>query len=97
MKVDFIPEAKDELLEAKAWYRARNKVAAKRFAIEFYKAIGLISRFPNSGPVHLYSTRHVLVHDFPYHAIYIVEKKRLVIIAVAHASRDPAYWSSRLQ
>lgn len=33
---------------------------------------------------------------FPFHVIYRAEQKQIVVLAVAHQRRQPAYWSKRL-
>jgi hypothetical protein len=40
-------------------------------------------------------TRHVPLHTFPHSAVYVTEP-RVVVIAVAHGSREPEYWIDRL-
>lgn len=40
--------------------------------------------------------RRCLAHVFPYGVLYTTERDFILIIAVAHASRRPGYWQSRL-
>jgi plasmid stabilization system protein ParE len=40
--------------------------------------------------------RRLLVPRFPYGLLYRVEDERIFIVAVAHFSRRPGYWRSRI-
>jgi plasmid stabilization system protein ParE len=33
---------------------------------------------------------------FPFHVIYRAEQNKIIVLAVAHQRRQPAYWSGRL-
>ncbi len=33
---------------------------------------------------------------FPFHVIYRTEKNQIIVLAIAHQRRQPAYWSNRL-
>jgi len=33
---------------------------------------------------------------FPFHVIYRAEQNQIIVLAVAHQRRQPAYWSKRL-
>ena len=41
--------------------------------------------------------RHYLAHKFPYAILYTIEVDSIVIVAVAHGSREPGYWKHRLK
>jgi len=40
--------------------------------------------------------RRALVPRFPYIVVFEAREEEIVIVAVAHASRDPGYWEHRL-
>ena len=40
--------------------------------------------------------RRCLVRVFPYGVLYTIEPDFILIIAVAHAKREPGYWGHRL-
>ncbi len=42
-----------------------------------------------------YEIREAIVSRFPYCVYYRVKRKRILITAVFHTSRDPAVWQSR--
>ncbi len=41
--------------------------------------------------------RRILLDDFPYAAIFVILPTELVLVAVAHTSREPLYWIDRLK
>ena len=41
--------------------------------------------------------RRVLTRVFPYGILYAIDQDYVVIVAVAHCSRKPDYWKSRLE
>jgi plasmid stabilization system protein ParE len=43
IKVEFHPEAEQDLSEAKSWYRERSKLAARAFATEFAYSVRQIA------------------------------------------------------
>ena len=40
--------------------------------------------------------RRCLTRDFPYGILYTIEPDYVLIVAVAHCSREPEYWKHRL-
>jgi plasmid stabilization system protein ParE len=89
----------DALVETRAirrWYRERNKGTAVDFQREYVQARRLIEMWPDAGADLGDGVRRVLLHSFPYGVIYEVRDRVVVIIAVAHTSRDPRYWLGRL-
>lgn len=40
--------------------------------------------------------RRALVPGFPYWLVFLVLDQRLLIVALAHQSREPTFWVSRL-
>jgi plasmid stabilization system protein ParE len=96
MKVRFHPEARVELREGKAFYRERSPLAAVAFAHQIDAAIVRIAEAPLRYPVGEHGTReHVLPSHFPYTLVYRVSDTAIVIVAVAHQSREPRYWRER--
>jgi plasmid stabilization system protein ParE len=51
--------------------------------------------WPEAGTDFGDGVRRVMLHSFPYGVIYEVRDRVVVIIAVAHTSRDPRYWLGR--
>jgi hypothetical protein len=38
----------------------------------------------------------MLLHRFPFSVIYSVEADMILVVAIAHHGRRPAYWQSRV-
>jgi len=96
MRVKFHPEARIDLTEGKTFYRRRSPLAAVAFAHQIDAAIARIAEAPLRYPLGEHGTReHVLPSRFPYTVVYRVQQDCVVIVAVAHQSREPGYWHRR--
>jgi plasmid stabilization system protein ParE len=42
-----------------------------------------------------HGTRRLVLQRFPYNVFYRVGAEAIVIVAVAHQKRRPAYWAAR--
>jgi len=90
------PEAIAEGKEAWEWYEERNAAAAEGFIQELDRALGRISEAPHRWPPHEHGTRSFLLRRFPFSVIYRESKGSVEIIAIAHGSRKPGYWTERI-
>jgi len=87
--------AEEEFSECLSWYAERSMQAAADFDREFDAALATISsnpeRFPNC------DTRHqfYLMRIFPIQIIFRHLDTEIHIVAVAHTSRKPKYWTGR--
>ena len=96
MRVKFHPEARAELREAKQWYRDRSPLAAIAFAQMIDEAVLAIVESPHRFPLAEFDTReYVFPRRFPYTVVYRVRTSDIVIVAIAHQSREPGYWHRR--
>lgn len=96
MRVKLHPEARIDLKESKAFYRRRSPLAAVAFAQEIDAALSRIAESPWRYPAGDYGTREfVLPWRFPYTIVYRIQENLIVIIAVAHQSKEPGYWQHR--
>jgi toxin ParE1/3/4 len=92
------PEARAEYQAAVAWYLARSRDAARGLVNVVDEGIHSIRERPlaspmwRGGPVH----RRVL-RRFPYSLFFVVHDETTVILAVAHHSRRPGYWTHRTE
>lgn len=55
----------------------------------------MTERIRGGGPAADGLTRRVLVPGFPYQVLYRMRLDEIVIVAVAHLKRRPAYWRGR--
>ena len=68
-----------------------------RFAAAIEEATTRTVTFPLTGSPASKNTRRVFVKDFPFAGVYRPDANGIVIFAVAHHSRRPKYWQSRVQ
>ena len=89
------PEAEYELTEALQWYEKQ----VDGLGFEFLSAVDAcfqsIIRRPLSYPSVHSSVRRALLRRFPYEILFIVRARRIVVLAVFHAKRDPKRWVGR--
>lgn len=96
MTFTFHPDAEAELDQAVAYYEAKQIGLGLTLADEVYVTIARICDYPNSGAPFSKNTRRCLTKRFPYRIIYQIQADTVRIIAVAHLSRRPGYWESRI-
>ena len=94
----FHREARAEYRAALAWYATRSIDAADGFADVIADSICGIRELPDAWPRWLgkADVRARVVRRYPYSIMYVVRDQRIVIIAIAHQSRRPGYWLSRI-
>jgi len=96
MRVKLHPEARVDLKESKAFYRRRSPLAAVAFAHEIDAAFSRITEAPWRYPAGDHGTREfVLPWRFPYTVVYRIQQTSIVIVAIAHQSKEPGYWHHR--
>ncbi|NQU24030.1 MAG: type II toxin-antitoxin system RelE/ParE family toxin [Candidatus Nealsonbacteria bacterium] len=87
--------AERDFTEALRWYAERSQRAAEGFEAEFDRTLASIGadpqRFPHCDDRH----RYCLMRRYPFQVIYREQADQAVIIAVAHAKREPGFWSDR--
>ena len=89
--------AASEYLKARRWYaREGGERLAERFRHAVDEAVDRIARNPEAGAIFRKSYRWVRLHRFPYLLYYqLLDDTRVMVLAVAHAARRPAYWLRR--
>ena len=96
MRVKLHPEARADLREGKAFYWRHSPLAAIAFAQHIDVALSRIAEAPLRYPEGEYGTReHVLPSRFPYTIVYRIREGVILVVAVAHHSREPQYWRDR--
>jgi hypothetical protein len=97
MIVEFLPEAKSELLDAVAYYEGELNGLGQRLWDEVDEHIAWIGanhevpRLRNGG------YRRVNLRIFPYFISYVVRDTVIWITAIAHGHSLPEYWIDRPQ
>jgi toxin ParE1/3/4 len=90
-------EAEEEFAAAADWYEQRAEGLGFRFAQEVLETCERISESPTA-----FSTwenrptmRKGVLRRFPYVIVYEERQDRLNLLAIAHTSRRPGYWTAR--
>lgn len=91
------PDAQREYQAAIAWYQQRNQPAARRFVAEVDRAIAAIAAQPDRFGWYDDEFREAGLRRYPYTIVYRVgQSGDVLVVAVAHASREPGYWQGRV-
>ncbi len=96
MQFKFHPEALEEYREAARYYAERQTELDLRYVEAVENAITRILAAPERWPYIEDDIRRCLTRIFPYGIIYTVESEYVLIVAVAHCSREPFYWKGRI-
>ena len=96
MNYEFHPEAELEFIESAAWYESEVPGLGLDFAEEVERVIELLLENPDLGAAVDGDTRHFVLRRFPFSVIYAVVGELIYVLAVAHGSRGPLYWRSRV-
>jgi len=81
--------------ESLTWYAERSIDVANDFDAEFDRALSQIVSDPERFPLCDSRHRYFLLRRFPFRIIYRIVRGDIVVIAVAHGSRSPDYWTDR--
>jgi toxin ParE1/3/4 len=95
--IEFHDEAAAEYDAAFDWYLDRSPEAAHNFDAEVERGLTQIVQAPQRWSPGAFNSRRYLLRHFPFILIYRELKPgNLQIVAIAHTSRRPGYWSQRL-
>ena len=88
-------EAGDDLRSTFAWYENQEK----GLGVEFLRCVDAsmfsISRSPKIFPSLYKGMRRALIRRFPYGIFFILEERRIVVLAVLHVKRHPLRWQKK--
>ena len=90
-------EAEQELWDAVVYYEERCPGLGLDFEHAVRASVEQLRRFPEQCPPQHDGTRRFLTRRFPYLIVYLLHNDTLWILAVAHCSREPGYWITRLE
>jgi plasmid stabilization system protein ParE len=96
VKLRFLILAQRELDDAVAWYNEQAAGSGQEFLDELDRVVRRAVTFPMSCPEIEPGVRRCLLARFPYGLIYGVDRKTIVLVAVAHLHREPRYWVGRI-
>jgi plasmid stabilization system protein ParE len=95
IRIEFHPEADQELEAAKKWYQERSDLAARAFATDIADSLTKIAASPDRWPEIGSGERRFLLSRFPFSILYRVRANEIFVTAVAHQKRRPGYWRHR--
>ncbi len=95
MTITFLPAAQAELDDAFSWYEEQAVGLGYESLDELDQALRLIVTFPELQPLVSEKIRRCLVNRFPYGIFYGMALDTIVVVAIAHLKRKPAYWAQR--
>src|SRR5690348_15371202 len=95
VQIVFRPAALAEYKDAARWYEDRAPGVGYRFTERIEEALALISDSPLRPAIVLSDIRRAKTREFPYFIYYVVERSRIVVLAILHARRRPAIWQNR--
>lgn len=81
--------AESDVVSAYLHFETIGEGLGESFALEIDDALGLVSRFPESGARFGEGLRRVLVRRFPFGVFYTVESGQVVIQAVLDLRQSP--------
>jgi plasmid stabilization system protein ParE len=96
MKSRFHEAADAELTAAVMYYDRKASGLGDRLVAEVKTATRYIEQYPDMAPIIEDGVRAKVLVRFPYSLMYVVEPHELFIVAVAHQSQRPGYWTDRL-
>jgi len=93
--------AEAEFRDSIRWYEGQVAGLGDRLWFEIQAAINLIARYPEIGEMvqrlRTHQTvRRLRLSHFPFLLVYREFDEHVEVIALAHTSRRPKYWRSRL-
>lgn len=96
MRLEFHPEAELELIEAAAHYELQVPGLGQRFEAEIRRATDILLDHPDIGSPADPHLRRFILNRFPFTLYFSATSEVVRIEVVAHQSRRPGYWRSRI-
>lgn len=90
------PEAEDDLKKAFSWYEDKRKGLGYDFLLQVDAGLRFIERNPEIFKPEYKGTRKHIIKRFPYKTIYLVEKQKIIVLAVIHGKRSPHLVTERI-
>ena len=85
-----------DIESAASWYEGEREGLGAECVAAVDQALTAVERLPlRYPPVHK-QVRRALVVRFPYAVFFVLERDRVVVLAVLHQAADPASWPGRL-
>lgn len=101
MRAELHPEARSELRSAALWYEERRSQLGDRMVERFNEALERIVATPAAFAVWPGTERsgvmirRAALEQFPYFVAFEAHTEGVLVLAIAHAKRQPLYWLAR--
>lgn len=96
MRLEFHPAAELEFIEAAAYYERQVSGLGQRFGADVRRALDILLAHPEMGIAVDADLHKYVVRRFPFSLIYSLSSEVLRVEVLAHQSRRPGYWRSRV-
>lgn len=83
-------QALADISEIRRWYQRIDPVLEDRFVAALNEGLDRLLVFPFAYQAIYRNTRRVSLKRFPYGVFYVVQDRRIIVVAVIHHRRDPA-------
>lgn len=89
--------ADEELIDEVVRYELRREGLGNEFLAAVREAVRLVSENPGAWQASEYSRglRRFVMDRFPFTIVYAELADEILVVAIAHASREPGYWRAR--
>lgn len=94
-RVRLLADVRRELLHETAYYEQAREGTGRRFRQAAEAAFVRALAFPMSGTPAPSGTRRTAVQGFPFSVVYREVDDGILVYAIAHERRRPAYWEER--
>ena len=91
------PEAENDLKKTFLWYEDKRQGLGFDFILQVDVGLRVIERNPEIYSIGYKGTRKYLIKRFPYKIIYLIEKDKIIILAVIHGKRSPDLIKKRIE
>jgi plasmid stabilization system protein ParE len=95
-RLEFLPEASAEVECVTGDYEARAVGLGARFRSEVESACAAIVQHPLLWRLRPAGYRRVNLPGFPYYIAFVTDDELALVVAVAHSSRHPDYFKTRM-
>ena len=96
-RIEFLPEAAQDVKEAYEWYEERLSGLGEDFIVSMDEAVFFIGKNPCLNERVFKKVRRHKIGRFPFGIFYVPESDSVNVLAVIHLSRHPRSWRGRLK
>lgn len=90
--IRYHPLFEADVIDAAAWYDARNLMIGTAFVAEVSRAVDQLTQHPERRSVVDFGVRYWLVGRFPFLIFYDLHGHELLVLGVMHTARESQKW-----